>query len=104
MTVVPFASCRFVPSDIRKFMEFADPKLAAMVWKKVERLSDRERDQLVVTIPARGTDKPFLSFQRNRWGQYELWFWDSVGWNLIRSGTTADECLGALENRSVRVK
>lgn len=102
MTVVPFVSCRFVPSDVQRFMEFAGPRLERRIWQKVERLSDRERDQMVVSIP--GPDKsgkPFLSFQRERGGEYGLWFWDSFGWHLIRSGSSADECLGVLEEGSV---
>ena len=94
MTVVPFVSCRFVPSDVQRFMEFAGRRVKCRIWKPVERKSDRSCDQFLVT-PAEFSE-PVLSFRRDERGRYGVWFRDALGWHEIRGSECAEDCLKVL--------
>lgn len=94
MTVVPFVSCRFIPSDVQRFMEFAGPRVERKMWKPIERKSDRSGDQLLVT-PA-DFSEPVMSFRRDERGRYGVWFRDTMGWHEIRVSESAEDCFTVL--------
>ena len=94
MSVIPFVSCRFIPSDVQRFMEFAEPRIARKMWKSVERKSDRSGDQLLIT-PAE-FNEPVMSFSRDQYGRYGIWFRDALGWHEIRASESAEDCFKVL--------
>lgn len=91
MSVVQFSVARFTPDDVRSFNEIALPKLKRGLWAAVTRDTGPDFDRISVTFP--GVEDPVFSFERDRRGQYHLWYHDRAGSHSIGFGETAEECL-----------
>ncbi|HYC05204.1 MAG TPA: hypothetical protein VED40_18065 [Azospirillaceae bacterium] len=100
MTVVAFSVARFTPFDLTEWNAIAMPKLERGLWESVSRQSGPDFDRLTVHFP--NLERPVFRFERDRRGNYRLFFNDRRGWYCIGTGESADECLAVWRGRLPR--
>ena len=91
MTVLNFSRARLTPQDIDAFNAVAKPRMESGLWSGVSRNTDASGDR--ITVMFHNLNRPAFLFERDKTGQYTLWFQDRNGWHSIKTGDNADECL-----------
>lgn len=92
MTVIPFASFRFTPDDIRNFNKFADSLLYLGRWTRIHRTTKPHCDE--IQIWTRGRIPPTFCIARLSNGTYCLEFNDGLTWRPLREDANLlSDCL-----------
>ena len=89
--ILPFAQQRFTPMDIVAWKAILADQCRRGLWQKAERVSNRDRDSILIWLPAR--KDPVLRLERDSQGIYRFSFHDGECWLEFRQAFEIADCL-----------